>query len=366
VRLDGNATPAGAYVETVLGPVSADALGATMAHEHVFVDLTCNWEPPSEPSRLELAEGPVTMERLGLLRRNPAASRDNCILADVETAVDEVARYHYLGGATIVDVTNEDIGRDPAALQHVARATGVHVVAGCGHYVHYAQPSTLEEESVDSVAERLIFEISHGIGRTTVKAGIIGELGTSDPLHPREAKVLQAGALAQRATGVAITLHVPNMNGHAVLDVLEQAGADLAKVVLGHQDALLALGGPSREELLQYFLSLAARGCFIQFDTCGKDYSFPALAGYGSTFWFPSDRDRATALSSLVGAGIADLLLLSQDVCSKIDLLRYGGFGYGHILRTFSRDLEEAGVAAEDLRKMLVENPRRMLLRLDG
>ena len=55
----------GELVETVLGSVAADELGITMAHEHLFVDATVNWVLPREPSRREVAEGPVTMERLG-------------------------------------------------------------------------------------------------------------------------------------------------------------------------------------------------------------------------------------------------------------------------------------------------------------
>ena len=351
----------GELVQTVLGSVSADELGVTMAHEHLFVDATVNWVLPREPSRREVAEGPVTMERLGQLRRNPAASRDNCILGDVGTAIAEVTDYRNLGGRTILDVSNDDIGRDAAALAYVSHATGVHVVAGCGHYIHRAHPPELEREPVESLAERLIGEITDGIGGTEVRAGIIGEIGTSEPLHPREAKVLRAAAQAQRETGVAITLHVTNMNGHDVLDVLEEAGADLAHVVVGHQDSLLAQGDLRLEGIIEHLVSLAVRGSYVQFDTVGKEYSFPALADYRNTFWFPSDRVRAQALKALVDAGIGDLLLLSQDVCSKVDLLRYGGFGYGHILRTFARDVEEAGVAAGDVRRMLVDNPRRML-----
>jgi phosphotriesterase-related protein len=179
-------------------------------------------------------------------------------------------------------------------------------------------------------------------------------------------KVLRAAAHAQRATGIAITLHVTNMNGHEVLDALEEAGADLSRVVVGHQDSLLAQGDHRPEELVEHLLSLAARNAYVQFDTCGKDYSFPALADYSTTFWFPSDRVRAKTLKSLVDGGIADLLLLSQDVCSKVDLMRYGGFGYGHILRTFAGDLEEVGVSKDAIRRMLVDNPRRVLARSDG
>ena len=63
-------------VQTVLGPLPAEKLGVTMAHEHLFVDVTVNWVAPREPSLLPVAEGPVTIEVLGLLRRNPALSRD--------------------------------------------------------------------------------------------------------------------------------------------------------------------------------------------------------------------------------------------------------------------------------------------------
>ena len=42
----------------------------------------------------------------------------------------------------------------------------------------------------------------------------------------------------------------------------------------------------------------------------------------------------------------------------------FGGFGYGHVLWTFAGDLEEAGVGAEDIRRMLVDNPRRIFARV--
>jgi phosphotriesterase-related protein len=348
----------------VLGPVPADALGVTMAHEHLFVNATVNWVAPREPSRRPAAEGPVTMELLGLLRRNPALNRDNCVLGDAETAIAEAADFRSLGGGTIVDVSNEDIGRDAAALAYVSRATGLHVIAGCGHYIHRAHPPELEDEPVESIAERLVGEIVDGIGTTGVRPGVIGEIGTSQPLHPRESKVLTAAAHAQRETGLAITLHVTNPNGHEVLDVLEAAGADLSRVIVGHQDSLLAQGELDLEPLLEHLVSLAARGSYVQFDTVGKEYSFPALADYSGTFWFPSDRVRAKALKALVDAGIGDRLLLSQDVCSKVDLLRYGGFGYGHVLRSFTGDLEEVGVGADDVGRMLVDNPRRIFERV--
>ena len=69
-------------------------------------------------------------------------------------------------------------------------------------------PPGLDEEPLESIAARLIGEIEDGVGETGVRPGIIGEIGTWEPLHPTEEKVLRAAAAAQQATGLAITVHV--------------------------------------------------------------------------------------------------------------------------------------------------------------
>jgi phosphotriesterase-related protein len=260
-----------------------------------------------------------------------------------------------------VDVTLSDIGRDPVALQVVSRATGIHIVAGCGHYIKEAHPPSLAIESVEAVADRLVAEIVEGIDLTGVKAGIIGEIGVSDPVHKDEEKVLRAAAIAQRSTGVPISLHVLTGNGHHVLDILEDAGAALARVIVGHQDLLLGYPGAREEEVAHYHLSLAERGVYIQFDCFGKDHYFPRLKGYSEAFWAPSDRERCRALKRLLDAGLGDKLLLSHDICHKIELVAYGGFGYGHLLRTVPQNCADAGIPPEDLLRLITDNPAQVL-----
>ena len=46
---------------------------------------------------------------------------------------------------------------------------------------------------------------------------------------------------------------------------------------------------------------------------------------------------------ALVDLGFGDRLLLSQDVFLKIMLTRYGGFGYGYILKHFVPRLKRHG-----------------------
>lgn len=350
-------------VITVLGPVPAASLGITMMHEHLLIDLTCNWAPPDDASRDAVEYERVSLERLGLLRRNALLLRDNCILDDLGLAIEELTRFKSVGGDTIVDVTLPDIGRDMGALQAASRATGVHVVAGCGHYVYPAHPASVATEPEHAIAARLVDELTSGVGRSDVRPGIIGEIGTSDPLHPDEVKVLRACACAARRTGSAITLHVISRLGHEVLNVLEEEGADLTRVVVGHQDLLLTLPpGENEDDVADYLVKLAARGCTVQLDTFGKEHWFPPLAGSSTAFRCPSDGQRLQLIVQLLEAGLASQLAVSQDVCHKSELVAYGGFGYAHILGTIVPALEDMGVGSEEIRTMLVDNPRRLLV----
>ena len=349
---------------TVLGPVSPNDLGPTVTHEHLLVDLSCYWQRPDDPDRAVLAEAPFEMHMIGIVKRDPFFSRDNNVLDDIALAIEEASEFKNLGGGTIVDVTPPDIGRDPLALQTIARSTGLNIVAGTAHYVHLAHPPGLEDEPTDEIAQRMIIELTEGIDGTRIRAGVIGEIGTSHPLHPREQKVLRAAARAQQATGYAISVHVaPSARrGHDVLDILENEGTDLGRVVMGHLDLTLGHLDAGVDEIVRYHSSLAERGCYIQYDTCGVELYVPS-GGLGPPFWLPSDLTRLRAIARLLEKGHGHRLLLSQDVCTKKDLVRYGGFGYGHILRTFVHNLEEVGVARTEIDRMLIDNPKRMLAR---
>ncbi len=348
---------------TVLGPLAPEQLGVTLPHEHVLCDITCLCPPPQDENRREFLERPVEMGILGLIRRDPLFNRDNCLLDDVDLAVQEIREFKKLGGATIVDLTSEEVvGRDPVALQAVARATGVNIVCGCGHYLHFVHPLAAAEETMEAIAEQLVVELDEGIGSTGVRPGIIGEIGTSDPIHPQEVKMLGAAARAQQKTGAAITVHcnLGTRTGAQVLRLLDEAGADLSRVVLGHVDFALGHLDVSFEGAVSYHKQLASSGCFIEYDTVGADGYFRGT-GAERPFWAPSDRQRAEAIARLLDAGLSDQVLISHDICLKHYLLHYGGFGYGHILREFRHNLMDAGLGEADIHRLLVENPARML-----
>jgi phosphotriesterase-related protein len=355
------------HVMTVSGPVLPEDLGITLSHEHCLVDLRSYWKTPPEEARRALAEAPIAWKNIGYSRRNPFLSRDNLVLSNVELAVRELMEFGSLGGRTVVDLTLPDIGRDPSTLLDLSQKTGLNIVAGCGHYIQISHPPELAAESLDSITRRFLAEIQEGIGDTNIRAGVLGEIGTSSPIHPDEEKVLRAAARAHKATGIAIAVHLspaPSLDlwaGHAVLDILESEGVNPGRVLLCHLDNMLAPGEDFQKAIQQHF-SLGRRGCFLGYDGCGKEHYFPSgsRAAFPS-FWCPHDRERAKASASLLEAGFGEQLLLSHDVCFKIELVEYGGFGYGHLLRTFASNLQDYGVGEPQIHKLLVDNPRRWL-----
>ena len=93
-----------------------------------------------------------------------------------------------------------------------------------------------------------------------------------------------------------------------------------------------------------------ARGAFLQIDHVGFDA------------YQPDDR-RADHVARLVADGFVDQLLISSDVCMRSHLRLYGGKGYDHVLRVFVPMLRERGVSDDDIRRIMVDNPRRAFAR---
>ncbi len=183
-------------IQTVLGPVSRSDLGPTTMHEHVYADFSGMLRPAQDSPSPELAEAPIRLGHLGWIRRNYYSNRSNLELVDLDTTVREVAMYRNLGGGAIVDATTTGIGRNPAALARISRESGVHIIMGAGFYVGALHPEGMDERSVDDLALEIVSDLTDGVDRTGIKAGIIGEIGCTWPLTTNERKSLQAAAIA--------------------------------------------------------------------------------------------------------------------------------------------------------------------------
>ena len=54
-------------------------------------------------------------------------------------------------------------------------------------------------------------------------------------------------------------------------------------------------------------------------------------------------------------------MLIAHDVCTKMQLVAYGGWGYGHISRHIEPRLRKAGLSTAQIETIRIANPRRLL-----
>jgi len=296
---------------TVTGPVAAQQLGVVLPHEHVFIDLVSEY-------------------------------RGNGLLNDEHLACEELRTLRAAGGSTLVDLTLDEIGRDPAALRRVSEATGISIVMGCGHYRDpYLDRAWFDRTAVDAIAEELVRDITEGVSGTGVRAGIIGEIGADRGyISAAEERSFRAAARAHARTGLTINTHAARWPvGTAQLQLLAEEGVDPRRVIVGHTDSV---------PIPDYHLALVRQGCYVSFDSIGT----------GS----PYDTDRAVDyVLDLVKAGFGAQILLSHDVCLRDHLRAAGGPGYAYLLTDFLPRLTAAGLDPEQVRSFVTDNPRMAL-----
>jgi phosphotriesterase-related protein len=334
-------------VMTVAGPIEASALGVTLMHEHILNDCRCWWHAPKTPERQYLATGFVCIEILGELRQDPFVNKHNITLDDEPLAIAELKDFAKLGGHTVVEPTCQGIGRDPAALRRISEASGLNIVMGAGYYLAGSHPAKVAAMDVDQIADEIVREATTGVDGTDIRIGLIGEIGVSSDFTAEEEKSLRGAARAQARTGLPLMVHLPGWFrlGHKVLDIAEEEGADLRHTVLCHMN-------PSHGDL-DYQSELAARGAFIEYDMIGMDFFYA-----DQQVQCPSDEEAARAIVKLIERGHRDRILLSHDVFLKMMLTRYGGNGYGYILRHFLPRLRRHGVDEASLGILMRDNPR--------
>ena len=345
-------------VQTVLGAISPEELGITLAHEHCLVDITVLFIEPAEASQKALAYQPITLENFGWVRYHSANSLDNLRIFDEEIAIKELQFYKRAGGTSLVDVTNIGLARDPLALTRIARATDLNIIMGSGYYVGPSHPSEMDSKTEEEIAQEMVRDIITGVGDTGVRAGIIGELGCSWPLTDNERKVLRAGARAQQLTGAAITIH-PGRHESAYLETLEvlgNAGADLGRTIMGHIDSRIF----DHARRLEVAEKCAKAGCYLEYDTFGHESYLPVRIPHMGIDRI-NDCQRVDDISRLIDRGHLNQILVSQDCCMKMNLRHYGGGGYAHILSNVLPRMRDHGITDEAIHTILVENPRSVL-----
>lgn len=358
-------------VRTVTGDISPADLGTTLTHEHVLIDLSfiCRLMAPQESSLRELMDRPVTMEMMTLLRRGVRKFNfDDALLGDIEVAIREVSEYVRCGGKSLIDQSLPGIGRDPEGLARVSRATGANIICSTGWYIAASHPPYVKAMSSEQLAETMVRELEVGIGDSDIRAGVIGECGCSYPIpfHEEEKKVLKAACIAQKKTGVGFSCHPAYADAKRktydltapfkYIDLIESTGADAGKFFLSHSDIICHPG--FLKSPADHAAKLMERGINLNFDTFGQEH-FDDYIFMGARH--PSDTERVAVVAELCRRGYAKQIMLSQDVCWKHMLKKYGGAGYSHLLEHIIPSLKYYGVTQKQISTMTVDNPRRVL-----
>jgi phosphotriesterase-related protein len=224
---------------------------------------------------------------------------------------------------------------------------------GSGYYDYAAQDPTWSSKTEEQIAEEIITDIQVGVDDTGVCAGVIGEIGCSWPLHEMERKSLCAAAYAQQETGAPINID-PGRHENSpreILEILDNAGADLSRVVISHIDRFI--------HSLSTRCELAKSGCFLEYDQFGTVSTFVHHSSW-PLYERPCDRERIEQIKELIDEGYLNQILISQDVCLKTRLTRYGGNGYAYIQRIIVQEMLARGITREQIYTMQVANPKRM------
>jgi phosphotriesterase-related protein len=302
-------------IQTVLGPIDPAALGPTLMHEHTFFDV-------------ETSPGGY-----------------DAIVDDDAMLADELSALVRAGGSGLVDLTPPALGRNPAGLARLARATGLHVVMGAGWYRGEYHTEDVRTRSANQLADLLVDEFRDGVGDTGVRPGILGELGTGrGAIRASEERAFRAAARAQREVGFAISTHTTHYGELAFeqIRLLREEGVPIDRIVIGHLGERRGAAD---------VLAIAETGVFVQIDHVGRRLESGMI----------SDEQRARNVAELVRAGRVGQITLSMDICANSQMHAHGGHGYDHLLTTFVPLLRQAGVGDPDINTMLVDNPRRIL-----
>ncbi len=323
-----------AQIQTARGTIESSALGVTLMHEHVFVlDTEIVQNYPEEWGTEE------------------------------KRIADAIARLNELktrGVDSIVDLTVIGLGRYIPRIRQIAQqarlniivATGIYTYNTAPLYFHFRGPGTAMG-GPELMTDMFVRDIHEGIADTGIRAGIL-KCATDEPGVTKDVeRILRATAQAHRQTGVPISTHT-HARKRVGLDqqrIFREEGVDLSRVVIGHS-------GDTTD--LNYLEELIGNGSYIGMDRFGIDTIL-------------SFEDRVSTVAEMCKRGHAGKMVLSHDAACYNHWLPerplpaiLPRWHYLHIHNDVIPALKQKGVTDEQLRAMLVENPRKIFEKQGG
>jgi phosphotriesterase-related protein len=316
-------------VETVRGPVPAEDLGRTLAHDHLFI------------------LGHETLANFNHRWGEPWWDEDR----GVADAVAKLEGLRAAGYRTIVDPTAVGLGRDLPRIRRINEQVDLHIVVCTGVYAFMELPQFLRYRTLEALAELFVHELTEGIDDTGVKAAFIKCAVEEDGLVGDVPRILAAVAAAAIETGAPVMVHTNGaaQSGLVALETLTSEGVPTEKLVIAHV-------GDSND--LDYIRRLASSGAFLGWDRFNIEH-------------FNPDAKRIETVCAALAQGSVDLdqLHFSHDGATFHDFMvgdpMFAGeeADYLHLSNVILPQLRERRVSVSDadIDRIMVDNPRRWL-----
>ena len=301
-------------IKTVLGNISPEQLGVVLPHEHVC----CYFE--------------YFYKMLG----DAYLDKDALCKQAVKHLTEAKQKF---GLSTIVDCTPVNIGRDLDLLREVSRASGVHIVTASGFY--YTEEAMLSSIPEEQIAERIKEDVERN------EIGVLKFAVETQEMSKLSAKLLSALCTVQTTTALPLIIHTnaKNQNAREILPFVLERGVSPSALTIGHL---------SDTDDMDYVTKLLASGAYVGFDRIYKS-SRPE-------YYVQKARD----LYTLCERGYSSRILLSHDG------LVFNGFRadahirednpYTPIFEHLLPAMREVGFCDEEIKKLMIDNPKQMLL----
>lgn len=302
-------------VQTVNGAIAGDRLGLTLMHEHVLVDF-------------------IGADKVSTSRYDANEA--------FKTILPYLERVKQQGCETLVECTPAYLGRDVALLKRLSEASGLNIVSNTGYYGAANDkhlPPHAFSETADELAVRWTREWSSGIDGTAIKPGFMKIGVDAAPLSAVDEKLVRAAGLTHKATGLPIASHTATgAAALAELTLLADLGVPPSAFIWVHAQ---------NERDATLHVRVAKAGAWVEFD------------GVSET----SVARHVELVRHLQAATLLDRVLISQDAgWYRVGEPGGGQFrGFEALFTVFVPALLAAGLTKDDVRTLLVDNPRRAL-----
>ncbi|XP_012231491.1 phosphotriesterase-related protein-like isoform X2 [Linepithema humile] len=356
------------FVETVTGPVLLDDLGITLTHEHLFSDFSNCFKRAPYSHELSRDHTKITLKGSGYLNLYPYSNMNNLKFLDKGKIISqsEILQFRQHDGKTIVENSNHGLRcfNMQDKYRNVSLKQNINIIIGTGYYVAQTQVGSTLNMSKENMYNVMCTELKKGIAdrehykTSLIKAGFIGEVGSSWPIHAFEKRSISTTGEVQEKLHCPVSFS-PGSNASGskasapmeIMRIYQEAGGNARKAIMCHVDRTL-----TNEEQLMEFAD--DNKCYIQFSMFGTACSFYQ---HDPTAVILSDAERVEFIAKFKKESKLDQVLMSHDIHTKNRLAKYGGHGFGHIGQCIIPYMRESGFADEDITQLMVENPKNWL-----